>query len=150
MSELTVFHIVQITLVAIVCIFWLQIYTSGFLFRSFKFEYCAYGIIIFSGTYGYITHLMWVEDQPVLTLAGFFWIGYAYYKAWKRLSGRTSWQTMETDFGPQSIGNLVADDTKYFRGKGLIELFLKLFGVNGTYYGSISFVVFLSLMVFYL
>ena len=71
MSELTVFHIVQITLVAIVCIFWLQIYTSGFLFRSFKFEYCAYGIIIFSGTYGYITHLMWVEDQPVLTLAVF-------------------------------------------------------------------------------
>ena len=144
------FHVIQIILVVLAGLFWLQIYIRGFLFRSFKFEYGAYGIIIFCGAYGYITHLMWVEDQPVLTLAGFFWIGYAYYKAWKRLSGRTSWQTMETDFGPQSLDKVVADDSKYFRGKGLIELFLKLFGKNGTYYGTISFVALLSILVFYI
>ena len=101
MSEgLNGFHITQIILVVVAGVFWLQIYVRGFLFRSYKFEYGAYGIIIFCGAYGYITHLMWVEDKPVLTLAGFFWIGYAYYKAWKRLIGRTSWQTMEIDFGP--------------------------------------------------
>ena len=66
------FHVTQIILVVIAGFFWLQIYIRGFLFRSFKFEYGAYGIIIFCGAYGYITHLMWVEDQPVLTLAGFF------------------------------------------------------------------------------
>ncbi len=150
MGEFTVFHLVQITLVAVVCIFWLQIYIRGFLFRSYKFEYGAYGIIIFGASYGYVNHLMWVEDEPLLTLAGFFWISYAYYKAWKRLSGRTSWQSMEADFGPKSISNLVADDTKYFRGKGLIELFFKLFGVNGTYYGTISFLALLSLLVFFI
>ena len=75
---------------------------------------------------------------------------YAVFKAWKRLSGRTSWQTMETDFGPQSLDKVIADDSKYFRGKGLIELFLKLFGKNGTYYGTISLVALLSLMVFYI
>lgn len=146
-DELNGFHITQVILVVISGLFWLQIYIRGFLFRSYKFEYGAYGIIIFSASYGYISHLMWVEDEAVLTLAGFFWIGYAYYKAGKRLSGRTSWQSMEADFGPQSISNLVADDTKYFRGKGLIELFLKLFGVHGTYYGTISFLVLLSLLV---
>ena len=149
-AELNGFHITQIILVVIAALFWLQIYIRGFLFRSYKFEYGAYGIIIFGASYGYINHLMWVEDEPVLTLAGFFWIGYAYYKAWKRLSGRTSWQSMEADFGPQSISNLVADDTKYFRGKGLIELFFKLFGVNGTYYGTISFLALLSLLVFFI
>jgi hypothetical protein len=93
---------------------------------------------------------MWVDDKPILTLAGFFWIYYAYYKAWKRLTGRTSWQTMETDFGPQSLSNLIADDAKYFLGKRLIQLFLKFFGQSGTYYGIISFVTVLSLLVFYL
>ena len=57
---------------------------------------------------------------------------------------------MEADFGPQSVSNLVADDAKYFRGKGLVELFLKLFGQSGTYYGTLSFVTLLSLLVFYL
>ena len=66
------FHIIQIILVVIAGFFWLQIYIRGFVFRSFKFEYGAYGIIIFCGAYGYITHLMWVEHQTVLTLAGFF------------------------------------------------------------------------------
>ncbi|XXK35994.1 hypothetical protein ACMAY8_07165 [Rhodobacteraceae bacterium nBUS_22] len=149
-DELNSFHITQIILVIFAAIFWLQIYIRGFAFRSYKFEYGAYSIIVLCGAYGYITHLMWVEDQPVLTLAGFFWIGYAYYKAWKRLTGRTSWQTMEADFGPQSVSNLVADDAKYFRGKGLVELFLKLFGQSGTYYGTLSFVTLLSLLVFYL
>jgi len=93
---------------------------------------------------------MWVEDKPVLTLAGFFWIGYAYYKAWKWLIGRTSWQTMEIDFGPQSLSNLIEDDAKYFWGKKLIGLFLKLFGQSGAYYGIISFLTLLSLLVFYL
>jgi len=147
-AELNGFHITQMILVVVAALFWLQIYIRGFLFRSYKFEYGAYGIIIFGASYGYINHLMWVEDEPLLMLAGFFWIGYAYYKAWKRLSGRTSWQSMEADFGPQSISNLVADDTKYVRGKGLFELFFKLFGVNGTYYGTISFLALLSLLVF--
>jgi hypothetical protein len=93
---------------------------------------------------------MWVDGKPILTLAGFFWIGYAYYKAWRRLTGRTSWQTMETDFGPQSLSNLIADDSKYFLGKRLIQLLLKLFGQSGTYYGTVSFVTLLSLLVFYL
>ena len=31
-----------------------------------------------------------------------------------------------------------------------IELFLKLFGKNGTYYGTISFVALLSIWVFYI
>ena len=151
MSEgLNGFHITQIILVVVAGVFWLQIYIRGFLFRSYKFEYCAYGIVIFCGAYGYITHLMWVEDKPVLTLAGFFWIGYAYYKAGKRLIGRTSWQTMETDFGPQSLNNLIEDDAKYFWGKKLIGLFLKLFGQSETYYGIISFLILLSLLVFYL
>ena len=151
MSEgLNGFHITQIILVVVAGVFWLQIYVRGFLFRSYKFEYGAYGIIIFCGAYGYITHLMWVEDKPVLTLAGFFWIGYAYYKAWKRLSGRTSWQTMETDFGPQSLSNLISDNAKYFWAKKLIRFFLKLFGQSGTYYGIISFLTLLSLLVFYL
>ena len=57
---------------------------------------------------------------------------------------------METDFGPQSLDKVVADDSKYFKGKGLIELFLKLFGKNGTYYGTISFVALLSILVFYI
>ena len=111
------FHITQIILVLVAGLFWLQIYIRGFLFRSYKFEYGAYGIIILCGAYGYITHLMWVDDKPILTLAGFFWICYAYYKAWKRLTGRTSWQTMETDFGPQSLSSLIADDAKYFLEK---------------------------------
>ena len=149
-AELYGFHITQIILVVIAALFWLQIYIRGFLFRSYKFEYGAYGIIIFGALYGYINHLMWVEDEPVLTLAGFFWIGYAYFKAWKRLSGRTSWQSMEANFGPQSMSNLVADDTKYVRGKGLFELFFKLFGVNGTYYGTISFLALLSLLIFFI
>lgn len=72
--------------------------------------------------------MMWVEDQPILTLVGFFWIGYAYFKAWKRISGRTSWQTMEADFGPDSLRKLIGDDAKYFRGQGLIKLLMKLFG----------------------
>ena len=101
------FQITQIILVLVAGLFWLQIYIRGFLFRSYKFEYGAYGIIILCGAYGYITHLMWVDGKPILTLAGFFWIYYAYYKAWKRLTRRTSWQTMETDFGPQSLSNLI-------------------------------------------
>ena len=76
-EELNSFHITQIILVIFAAIFWLQIYIRGFAFRSYKFEYGAYSIIVLCGAYGYITHLMWVEDQPVLTLAGFFWIGYA-------------------------------------------------------------------------
>ena len=143
-------QITQIILVLVAGLFWLQIYIRGFLFRSYKFEYGAYGIIILCGAYGYITHLMWVDGKPILTLAGFFWIGYAYYKAWKRLTGRTSWQTMETDFGPQSLNNLISDDAKYFLGKRLIQLFLKFFGQSGTYYGIISFVTVLGLLVFYL
>ncbi len=151
MSEgLNGFHSTQIILVVVAGVFWLQIYIRGFLFRSYKFEYGAYGIVIFCGAYGYIAHLMWVEDKPILTLAGFFWIGYAYYKAWKRLIGRTSWQTMEIDFGPQSLNNLIEHDAKYFWGKKLIGLSLKLFGQSGTYYGIISFLTLLSLLVFYL
>jgi hypothetical protein len=55
---------------------------------------------------------------------------------------------METDFGPQSLNNLISDDAKYFLGKRLIQLFLKLFGQSGTYYGTISVVTVLSLLVF--
>ena len=56
---------------------------------------------------------------------------------------------METDFGPQSLSYLISDDAKYFLGKRLMQLFLKLFGQFGTYYGTISFVTLLSLLVFY-
>lgn len=70
-DELNGFHITQIILAIIAGLFWLQIYIRGFLFRSYKFEYGAYGIIIFGASYGYINHLMWVEDEPLLTLAGF-------------------------------------------------------------------------------
>lgn len=57
---------------------------------------------------------------------------------------------MEADFGPKSMSTLVADDKKYVRGKGLIELFIKLLGVNGTYYGTISFLALLSLLVVFI
>lgn len=48
------------------------------------------------------------------------------------------------------MSTLVADDKKYVRGKGLIELFIKLLGVNGTYYGTISFLALLSLLVVFI
>ena len=145
---MTSFHLFEFAMVILVGLFWLQIFLRGIARRNFKFEYISYSVITVCFLEFYFTYVIWQDGKPVLALAYYFWIIFGAYKGWKWIAGRTNWDTMETQFGVESIEKLKNDDSGYFKGKGLILVMTKLFGPRNFYYGLWIFVTGIACLTF--
>ena len=125
---LTGFHLLGFVAGTVVGLFWLQIFITGALQRTFKFEYITYSIITICLVHFYFTHLIWQDDKEVLTLSSYFLLGLSTFKAWKWIINTTDWDKMETQFGVRSIEKIIRDDGVYIKGKVLLVGLVKLFG----------------------
>ena len=118
-----------------VSLFWAQIFLRGLIFRRYKIEYFVFLSVTIFGAYGFFTNAIWPDAKTLFSLVIFGVFFYGLYKAWRWLTDKSSWETLEQDMGPESLKRFAQPSTVGRSShKNAVQGLIDIYGLKKAYY----------------